>query len=83
MLEAMLSGLQQCMSWQVLSLMLFATFLGNFFGAVPGLGGNVGLALLIPFVFGMKPFLGLAFLLSMHSVVHTGGSIPGILMAIP
>lgn len=83
MIEAMLSGLQQLMSWQVLGLMLFATFLGNFFGAVPGLGGNVGLALLIPFVFGMKPFLGLAFLLSMHSVVHTGGSIPGILFGIP
>lgn len=83
MLEAMLSGLQQLMSWQVLSLILFATFLGNFFGAVPGLGGNVGLALLIPFVFGMEPFLGLAFLLAMHSVVHTGGSIPGILFGIP
>ena len=83
MVEAMLSGLQQVLSWHVLLLILFATFLGNFFGAVPGLGGNLGLALLIPFVFGMEPFLGLAFLLAMHSVVHTGGSIPGILFAIP
>jgi len=64
-------------------LMVIATFIGNFFGAVPGLGGNIGLALMIPFVFGMDPFLGLAFLLAMHSVVHTGGSIPGILFAIP
>ncbi len=83
MIEAMVSGLQQALSWQVLGLILFATFLGNFFGAVPGLGGNLGLALLIPFVFGMEPFLGIAFLLAMHSVVHTGGSIPGILFAIP
>ena len=83
MIESMLDGLQLVMNWQVLGLMLFATFLGNFFGAVPGLGGNLGLALLIPFVFGMKPFLGLAFLLAMHSVVHTGGSIPGILFGIP
>ena len=83
MIESMLNGLQLVMNWQVLGLMLFATLLGNFFGAVPGLGGNLGLALLIPFVFGMKPFLGLAFLLAMHSVVHTGGSIPGILFGIP
>ena len=83
MLEAMISGLQQVMSWEVLLLMLGAVFLGNFFGATPGLGGNLGLALCIPFVFGMDPFLGLAFLLAMHSVVHTGGSIPGILFGVP
>jgi len=83
MLESIFSGWQLVMSWEVLALMLFAVFLGNFFGAVPGLGGNLGLALMIPFVFGMEPFLGLAFLLAMHSVVHTGGSIPGILFAIP
>ena len=83
MLEAMLSGLYQATRLDVLGLMLIATFIGNFFGVVPGLGGNIGLALMIPFVFGMQPFLGLAFLLAMHSVVHTGGSIPGILFAIP
>ncbi len=83
MIEAMLAGLQQVLTLEVMGLILVATFIGNFFGAVPGLGGNIGLALMIPFVFGMDPFLGLSFLLAMHSVVHTGGSIPGILFAIP
>ena len=83
MIEAMWSGLQQATSLEIIGLMVLATFIGNFFGAVPGLGGNLGLALLIPFVFGWEPFAGLAFLLAMHSVVHTGGSIPGILFAIP
>lgn len=83
MIESMFAGLQQVMTLKVMGLMIIATFIGNFFGAVPGLGGNIGLALMIPFVFGMDPFLGLAFLLAMHSVVHTGGSIPGILFAIP
>ena len=83
MLEAMVNGLKLVMTLPVLGLMLIATLIGNFFGAVPGLGGSLALALMIPFVFGMEPFLGLAFLLSMHSVVHTGGSIPGILFAIP
>ena len=83
MIESMLAGLQQVLTLKVMGLMVVATFIGNFFGAVPGLGGNIGLALMIPFVFGMDPFLGLSFLLAMHSVVHTGGSIPGILFAIP
>jgi len=83
MIESMLAGLQLVLTVKVMGLMIVATFIGNFFGAVPGLGGNIGLALMIPFVFGMDPFLGLAFLLAMHSVVHTGGSIPGILFAIP
>jgi len=83
MLEAIWSGLVLVMDWQVLGLMLFATVLGNFFGVVPGLGGNIGLALLIPFVFGMESFHGLAFLLAMHSVVHTGGAVPSVLFGIP
>jgi len=83
MLEAMWAGFKLLLDWQVVWLMVLATAIGNFFGAVPGLGGNLALALLIPFVFGMQPFTGLAFLLAMHSVVHTGGSIPGILFGIP
>jgi len=83
MLDAMLSGLQQVMTLKVGGLIVLATLIGNFFGAAPGLGGNLALALLIPFVFGMQPFHGLAFLLAMHAVVHTGGSIPGILFGIP
>lgn len=40
MLEAMVSGLQLVMNWQFIGLVLLATLLGNFFGAVPGLGGD-------------------------------------------
>jgi TctA family transporter len=64
-------------------LMLAAIPLGMIFGAVPGLGGKLGIALSIPFVFGMEPAPGAVFLLAMHSVVHTGGSIPSILLGIP
>ncbi len=83
MIEAMFAGFMLLMDWHVIGLLLLATVLGNFFGATPGLGGNLGLALLIPFVFGMEPFHGLAFLLAMHSVVHTGGAIPSVLFGIP
>ena len=35
MIESMLAGLQLVFSWKVMGLMVVATFIGNFFGAVP------------------------------------------------
>lgn len=66
-----------------MGLILLAIPIGIFFGAIPGLGGKLGIVLLIPFVFGMSPLAGAVFLLSMHAVVHTGGSIPSILFGVP
>ncbi len=60
-----------------------AVFSGILFGVVPGLGGKVGIALCIPFVLGIDPLAGLVFLVSMHAVVHTGGSVPSILLGVP
>jgi TctA family transporter len=70
-------------SVELWGLMLAAIPLGMIFGAVPGLGGRIGLVVSIPFVFGMDPVPGAVFLLALHSVVHTGGSIPSILLGIP
>jgi putative tricarboxylic transport membrane protein len=64
-------------------LMLAAVAMGMVFGAVPGLGGKLGIVLSIPIVFGMETLPGCVFLVAMHSVVHTGGSIPSILLGIP
>ena len=70
-------------SWHLMGLIFLAIPIGLFFGAVPGLGGKLGIVLLIPFVFGMDPIAGSVFLLAMHAVVHTGGSIPAILFGVP
>ncbi len=83
MLEAIWHGLALALSWPAIGLMLVAVPIGMVFGAIPGLGGNLGLALMIPFVFGMSPAAGFAFLLGMHSVVHTGGALPAILFGTP
>ena len=64
-------------------LILTAIPVGMALGAVPGLGGKLGLVFSIPFVAGMEPIPGAVYLLAMHSVVHTGGSIPAILLGIP
>ena len=83
MFESMLNGLLLTLQWKSMLMILLAVPIGMFFGAVPGLGGKLGIALCIPFVFGMEPVPGFAFLLGMHSVVHTGGSLPSILFGTP
>lgn len=66
-----------------LFLLAIAVPIGMFFGAIPGLGGKLGIVLVIPFVFGMDATAGALFLIAMHSVVHTGGSVPSILFGVP
>ena len=84
MIETMISTLVGLVSSPYLmGLILVAIPVGMFFGAVPGLGGKLGIALLIPFVFGMDMMPGAVFLLAMHSVVHTGGQIPSIMFGVP
>ncbi len=83
MLEAAWSGLLHTMNPQTLGIMLLGIPIGLVIGAIPGLGGNLGLALLIPFTFGMNPYDGFALLLGMHAVVQTGGPIPSILFNAP
>jgi len=70
---------------QLVFLMIVAVPMGVFFGSTPGLGGKLGLVLLIPFVLGfnMDQMTGAVFLCAMHAVVHTGGSIPSILIGVP
>src|SRR5660397_278539 len=82
-MEAMLTGFASIAQVDLLLVMLAAVLLGSFFGIVPGLGGTVGLALTIPFLFGVEPIYGIVFLVSMHAVVHTGASIPAILFGVP
>src|SRR5258707_14142036 len=68
---------------RLLFLMAIAVRMGVFFGSTPGLGGKLGLVLLIPFVYNMDQLTGAVFLCAMHAVVHTGGSIPSILIGVP
>jgi putative tricarboxylic transport membrane protein len=52
-------------------------------GILPGLGGAVTLALMLPFIYDMDPIPAFAFLLGMHAVVATTGDITSVLFGIP
>jgi putative tricarboxylic transport membrane protein len=57
--------------------------IGFVVGILPGLGGAVTLALMLPFVYDMDPIPAFAFLLGMHAVVATTGDITSVLFGIP
>lgn len=63
--------------------LMFGASVGLVVGVLPGLGGTVGMAILLPFVFGMDPYSGIAMLVGMAAVVHTGDTFPSILLGIP
>jgi TctA family transporter len=63
--------------------MLVGIMVGFAVGILPGLGGLATLAIMLPFVFDMKPVEAFAFLLGMLSVTGTTGDITSILFGIP
>jgi putative tricarboxylic transport membrane protein len=78
--------------WQALLLVLEPTrllimtagvFLGLSLGVIPGLGGVVGLAILIPFTYHLDTFSAFALLLGMASVTTISDLIPAVLFGVP
>ena len=84
MIETMMSTFVQLFtSPYVMYMLMLGTLIGIFFGAVPGLGGRLAIAVTIPFIFGQPMVAGAVFLLSMHAVTGTSGQISSILFGVP
>ncbi|NNG04776.1 MAG: tripartite tricarboxylate transporter permease [Inquilinus sp.] len=65
-------------------LFLFAgVLLGLVIGIIPGVGGVAGMALLLPFTFGMDAYAAFAFLLGLGAVTSTSDTIPAVLFGVP
>src|SRR5690606_32040485 len=83
MLDAALSALSQLSEISVLISLVTGVLVGLMIGILPGLGGTAGLALLLPFVFGMEPASALALMIGMTAVTPTSDTFPAVLMGIP
>lgn len=64
-------------------IILVSTMLGIILGAIPGLSGGLGVALLLPLTFGMPAEIGLAMLVSIWVGGVSGAMIGSILLGIP
>jgi TctA family transporter len=67
----------------LLTALLLAVPCGLIAGAIPGVGGKLSIVIALPFLLGIEPLAAGVFLLAMHSVVHTGGPVPSILLGVP
>ncbi len=83
MAGAFASGLYQVFAPATFGLMLVGIALGFVVGILPGLGGPTTLAMMLPFIFTMKPVEAFAFLLGMAAVTATTGDITSVLFGVP
>ena len=83
MFEAMADGLSSLLSVERFLFLAFGVVVGMALGAIPGLGGIVGLALLLPFTFDMDATAAIAMLVALSSVTVTTDTIPSVLFAVP
>lgn len=82
-MDVFFASLLSILEWQTFGLMLLGIAIGFLVGLLPGLGGSVTLALMLPFIFDMEPVGAFAFLLGMHAVTATTGDITSVLFAVP
>ena len=83
MLDMAIRALDQIFDPVRLIFLLLGTMMGLIVGAIPGVGGLVGLTLLLPFTFGMDPYSAIAVMMGLLAVTTTSDTIPAVLFGVP
>ena len=83
MFEAIVAGLAALATPQAVLFMIIGVSYGLMIGILPGLGGIVAIALLLPFTYGHELAATLALLLGAHIATIWGGSVTSILFKVP
>jgi TctA family transporter len=83
MIDAITAGLTALLTPQSLLFMTIGVVYGLVIGILPGLGGVVAMALLLPFTYGYEPAATLALLLGAHIATIWGDSVTSILFSVP
>lgn len=82
-LSVILAGLGDAFHWVNLSFVLLGIIVGQFVGAVPGIGPVMTMAIVIPFTFVMNPLPAISFLVGIGKGGLVGGAIPAVLINTP
>lgn len=70
-------------TWDVLMGLAIGIGAGMIIGIIPGLGGSIGCALLIPLSYAMEPVGAIAMMLALYTTSTYGGSFSAILLHTP
>ena len=82
-LSIILAGFGDAFSLTNLAFVILGVVVGQFVGAVPGVGPVMAMAIAIPFTFGLDPLPGIAFLIGVNKGGLVGGAVPAVLMNTP
>ncbi len=83
MLEALVDGLLILLDPFRMTMLCAGVVIGIVVGILPGLGGLMGMALVLPFIFGMDAYAGIAMLIGIAAAVPSADTFPSVLMGIP
>jgi putative tricarboxylic transport membrane protein len=83
MLDAMAVALGEIFTGSHLFHLLAGILVGIVIGILPGLGGTAGMALLLPFVYGMDSGAALAMMIGLLAILATADTFTSVLMGIP
>lgn len=83
MIDNWIQGLEAILQPVPLLMLLVGVLGGIAIGALPGLTAVMGVAVLVPFTFGMEPLSGMMMLTGIYTSSIYAGSIPAILMRVP
>ena len=83
MFDMALSALDQIFDPTRMMFLILGTVMGLIVGAIPGVGGLVGLTLLLPFTFAMDPYSAIAVMMGLLAVTTTSDTIPAVLFGVP
>jgi putative tricarboxylic transport membrane protein len=76
-------SLRMCLDPLLLLLIFISVIWGNIGGALPGVGPNLTVAVILPFTFGMTTEQAIACLVAANCACAYGNSIPAILIGVP
>ena len=82
-LSVMLAGFADAFTLINLVFIIGGVVLGQFVGAVPGIGPIMAMAIAIPFTFALDPLTAIAFLVGVNKGGLVGGAVPAVLMNTP
>ena len=82
-LDALLLGLENLMTWPVLTALLIGAIGGLIIGAIPGIGPAIAIAILLPATIFLDDLVALVLLLGVYGSSMYGGAIPAILINTP
>lgn len=79
----LLDSLVSILSWPTVLLIVLGVIIGIVGGALPGVGGALTLAIVIPFTITMSGLTAIVFLIAIYNGVMYGGSISSVLFNVP